>query len=104
MPYVKVGQQNSGPIEWCYEDHGSPRPVLIHDYMLSSRAWERQVPACWRLGVGATARLHSGRSCRRPLPATRDPSSCPEHADPLAPQQGPDQRLTDAHGSRAGHP
>jgi non-heme chloroperoxidase len=45
MPYVKVGQENSGPIELYYEDHGSGRPVvLIHGYPLSSRAWDKQLP------------------------------------------------------------
>jgi non-heme chloroperoxidase len=45
MPYVKVGQENSGPIELYYEDHGSGRPVvMIHGYPLSSRAWDKQVP------------------------------------------------------------
>jgi non-heme chloroperoxidase len=45
MPYVKVGQENSGPIELYYEDHGSGSPVvLIHGYPLSGRAWDRQVP------------------------------------------------------------
>ena len=46
MPCVIVGQENSGPIELYYEDHGSGRPVvLIHGYPLSGRAWDRQVPA-----------------------------------------------------------
>ncbi len=46
MPYVKVGQENSGSIELYYEDHGSGQPVvLIHGYPLSGRAWEKQVPA-----------------------------------------------------------
>ena len=46
MPYVTVGQENSGSIELYYEDHGSGRPVvLIHGYPLSGRAWDRQVPA-----------------------------------------------------------
>jgi non-heme chloroperoxidase len=45
MPYVKVGQENSGPIELYYEDHGSGQPVvLIHGYPLSGRAWDKQVP------------------------------------------------------------
>ena len=45
MPYVKVGQENSGSIELYYEDHGAGRPVvLIHGYPLSGRAWDRQVP------------------------------------------------------------
>jgi len=46
VPCVIVGQENSGPIELYYEDHGSGRPVvLIHGYPLSGRAWDRQVPA-----------------------------------------------------------
>ena len=46
MPYIKVGQENSGSIDLYYEDHGSGRPVvLIHGYPLSGRAWDRQLPA-----------------------------------------------------------
>src|SRR5215468_726872 len=45
MPYVRVGEENSGRIEIYYEDHGAGRPVvLIHGYPLSGRAWERQLP------------------------------------------------------------
>jgi non-heme chloroperoxidase len=45
MPYIKVGQENSGQIQLYYEDHGSGQPVvLIHGYPLSGRAWDRQVP------------------------------------------------------------
>lgn len=33
MPYVSVGEENSGSIELYYEDHGSGPPVvLIHGY------------------------------------------------------------------------
>jgi len=46
MPYVTVGQENSGPIYLYYEDHGSGKPVvLIHGYPLSGRSWERQTMA-----------------------------------------------------------
>jgi len=46
MSYLTVGAENSGPIELYYEDHGSGAPVvLIHGYPLSSRAWDKQVPA-----------------------------------------------------------
>src|SRR5690242_3750976 len=46
MPYVTVGQENSGSIELYYEDHGSGQPVvMIHGYPLSGRAWDKQVPA-----------------------------------------------------------
>jgi non-heme chloroperoxidase len=46
MPYVKVGQENSGSVELYYEDHGSGTPVvLIHGYPLSGRAWDKQLPA-----------------------------------------------------------
>jgi non-heme chloroperoxidase len=46
MPYVTVGQENSGSIDIYYEDHGSGRPmVLIHGYPLNGRSWEKQLPA-----------------------------------------------------------
>src|SRR6516165_7079433 len=51
VPCVIVGQENSGPIDLYYEDHGSGRPVvLIHGYPLSGRAWDRQVPALLEAG------------------------------------------------------
>jgi pimeloyl-ACP methyl ester carboxylesterase len=51
MPYIRVGQENSGPIELYYEDHGSGPPVvMIHGYPLSGRAWDKQLPAL--LGTG----------------------------------------------------
>lgn len=46
MPYIKVGQENTGSIELYYEDHGSGQPVvLIHGYPLSCRGWDKQIPA-----------------------------------------------------------
>jgi non-heme chloroperoxidase len=51
MPYVTVGQENSGTIDLYYEDHGSGKPVvLIHGYPLSGRSWERQTLALLREG------------------------------------------------------
>src|ERR1700731_5376641 len=45
MPYVHVGDENSGSIDLYYEDHGSGEPVvLIHGYPLSGRAWDKQLP------------------------------------------------------------
>jgi non-heme chloroperoxidase len=45
MPYVTVGQENSGPIDLYYEDHGTGRPVvLIHGFPLNGASWEKQVP------------------------------------------------------------
>ena len=45
MPYIQVGQENSGSIQLYYEDHGSGMPVvLIHGYPLSGRAWDKQLP------------------------------------------------------------
>ena len=51
MPYVTVGEENSGSIDLYYEDHGSGLPVvLVHGYPLSGRAWDRQVPALVEAG------------------------------------------------------
>src|ERR1700761_9504415 len=51
MPYVKVGDENSGHVKLHYEDYGDGPPVvLIHGYPLSGRAWDKQVPAL--LGTG----------------------------------------------------
>ncbi len=51
MSYIKVGRENSGPIELHYEDHGSGLPVvLIHGYPLSGRAWDKQVPTLLEAG------------------------------------------------------
>jgi non-heme chloroperoxidase len=51
MPYVTVGQENSGAIDLYYEDHGSGKPVvLIHGYPLSGRSWERQTLALLQEG------------------------------------------------------
>src|SRR4051812_8325377 len=39
MSYIKVGQENSQPIEIYYEDHGSGSPVvLIHGWPLTAHA------------------------------------------------------------------
>src|SRR5450755_3801466 len=44
--YIKVGQENSTPIELYYEDHGSGKPVvLIHGYPLNGASWEKQTAA-----------------------------------------------------------
>jgi non-heme chloroperoxidase len=60
VPYVTVGDENSGSIDLYYEDHGSGPPVvLIHAYALSGRAWDRQVPMA--LEPGATTRAGEPR-------------------------------------------
>lgn len=51
MPYVNVGEENSGKIDLYYEDHGSGRPViLIHGFPLSGASWEKQLDVL--LGAG----------------------------------------------------
>ena len=51
MPYIHVGEENSGSIELYYEDHGSGKPVLlIHGWPLSGASWEKQVPALLAAG------------------------------------------------------
>jgi non-heme chloroperoxidase len=48
---IKVGQENSTPIELYYEDHGSGSPVvLIHGWPLNGASWEKQTAAL--LGAG----------------------------------------------------
>lgn len=51
MAQVRVGTENSAPIELHYDDHGSGSPVvLIHGWPLSGRSWEKQVPALVEAG------------------------------------------------------
>lgn len=51
MPYVSVGEENSGSIDLHYEDHGTGKPVvLIHGWPLSGRSWEKQVPVLLAAG------------------------------------------------------
>src|SRR3984893_7613189 len=51
MSFIKVGQENSTPIEIYYEDHGSGAPVvLIHGWPLNGNAWEKQTAALLSAG------------------------------------------------------
>jgi non-heme chloroperoxidase len=51
MSYLKVGYENSAKIRLYFEDQGSGNPVvLIHGWPLSSRSWEKQVPALLKAG------------------------------------------------------
>jgi non-heme chloroperoxidase len=51
MSVIKVGQENSTPIEIYYEDHGSGSPVvLIHGWPLNGDAWEKQTAALLAAG------------------------------------------------------
>ena len=44
--YIKVGEENSTPVNLYYEDLGSGQPVvLIHGYPLNGHSWERQTRA-----------------------------------------------------------
>jgi len=51
MSTIKVGQENSQPIEIYFEDHGSGSPVvLIHGWPLNGDAWEKQTAALLAAG------------------------------------------------------
>jgi non-heme chloroperoxidase len=60
MGFIKVGQENSTPVEISYEDHAPwPPPtlpcsgsllVLIHGWPLNGDAWERQTAALLTAG------------------------------------------------------
>jgi non-heme chloroperoxidase len=65
MPFIAVGEENSGLIDLYYEDHGSGAPVvLIHGYPLDGRSWEKQEAALLEAGhrVIAYDRRGFGRS------------------------------------------
>lgn len=52
--FIRVGVENSTPIEIHYADHGSGQPiVMIHGYPLNGESWERQervlLPAGYRV-------------------------------------------------------
>jgi non-heme chloroperoxidase len=67
MSFIKVGQENSTPIEIYYEDHGSGSPVvLIHGWPLNGDAWEKQTSALLATGhrVIAYDRRGFGRSSK----------------------------------------
>ncbi|KAF5087456.1 alpha/beta fold hydrolase [Methanoculleus horonobensis] len=56
MSYLTVGKENTGTIDLYYEDHGAGRPVvLIHGWPLSSKSWEKQVPALLDAGYRVVA-------------------------------------------------
>ena len=56
MPYVTVGDQNSGSIDLYYEDHGTGQAVvLIHGYPLNGHSWERQELALLEAGYRVIA-------------------------------------------------
>ena len=43
MPFIRVGTENSMPLDIYYEDHATGTPVvMIHGFPLSGRGWERQ--------------------------------------------------------------
>jgi non-heme chloroperoxidase len=51
VPYISVGEENSGKIDLYYEDHGKGKPViLIHGWPLSGASWEKQVSALLAAG------------------------------------------------------
>ena len=71
MATIKVGTENSAPIELYYEDVGAGKPVvLIHGWPLSGRSWENQVmplvAAGYRVitydrrGFGKSSQPHTG--------------------------------------------
>ena len=67
MGIIKVGTENSTPVELYYEDHGTGSPVvLIHGWPLSGASWEKQTAALLGAGFRVIAydRRGFGRSSR----------------------------------------
>ncbi|MEU5209989.1 alpha/beta hydrolase [Streptomyces sp. NPDC020742] len=51
MPFIKVAEGNSAPVELYYEDHGTGQPVvLIHGWPLNGASWEKQTSALLAAG------------------------------------------------------
>ena len=72
--YIKVGQENSTPIELYYEDHGSGSPVvLIHGWPLSGASWEKQTAAL--LAAGHRVFTYDRRGFGRSTTMSREASS-----------------------------
>jgi non-heme chloroperoxidase len=70
MAGIRVGQENSAPIELHYDDVRSGDPVvLLHGWPLDSRSWEPQMPTLLDAGYRVITydRRGFGRSSR---PAT----------------------------------
>jgi len=70
MAGIRVGQENSAPIELHYDDVRSGDPVvLLHGWPLDSRSWEPQMPTLLDAGYRVITydRRGFGRSNR---PAT----------------------------------
>jgi non-heme chloroperoxidase len=75
MSTIKVGQENSQPIELYYEDHGSGSPVvLIHGWPLNGDAWEKETAALLAAGhrVITYDRRGFGRSSKPGIGYTYD--------------------------------
>lgn len=75
MTTIKVGQENSQPIELYYEDHGSGSPVvLIHGWPLNGDAWEKETAALLAAGhrVITYDRRGFGRSSKPGIGYTYD--------------------------------
>jgi len=67
MPYIAVAEDNSGPIDLYFEDHGAgPAVILVHGFLSSSRAWEKQIVALYHAGFRVVAydRRGFGRSSK----------------------------------------
>src|SRR5438874_13388340 len=85
--YIKVGQENSTPIEVYYEDHGSGSPVvLIHGWPLSGASWEKQTAALLAAGhrVIAYDRRGFGRSSKPAVGYNYDTFAADRDAVPSA--------------------
>ena len=68
MPYVAVGQENTGDIRIYYEDHGvGPPVVLVHGYLADGHSWEKQEGALLTAGYRViTYDRRGGGSSSRP--------------------------------------
>jgi non-heme chloroperoxidase len=64
MSTLRVGRENSAPIELSYEDHGSgPTVVLVHGWPVDSRSWEPQLHPLLQAGYRVVTYDRRGFGC-----------------------------------------
>ena len=82
MPYIKVGEENSGDVNIYYKDWGSGQPVVFsHGWPLTADAWDGQLLFFAQRGYRAIAHDRRGHGRSTQASSNNDMNS---YADDLA--------------------